>query len=133
MTIFPFLHQSVGFPNLRLRQVSFGFSGISFSAVQTEPEICLREIQWNSMPFPVKVSQVISSLASATHVWNVLCRHSKPFGGKPIVLLYPFADLVFLPQNNLRIGVASFSSFPIPFQCQFTVYGSKPVVLVSEP
>ena len=80
----------------------FGVSGISFRAVQTEPEIRLYIILRNSAPVHIEETQSIPSLACATQVWNVLCCFSIPFGSEPKALFNTFAVFVFLSQFDIK-------------------------------
>jgi len=75
---------------------------------------------------------LISSLACATQVWNVLCRFSIPFGGELKVLFNAFSVFVFLSEFNLGIGITTFSGLPIPLDCFFHIRSSKPVPFIGD-
>jgi hypothetical protein len=72
------------------------------------------------------------SLACTAQIWNVLRSVSEPFGSKFVILLPTFAIFIFLPQYDLRIGIARFSRPSIPLQGQLGVHGTEPILLIRE-
>jgi hypothetical protein len=117
MLLFPLFDQSLNSANLWRAQMFAGLCGIFFRTSQTKPKICLYIILRNPAPFHVEESQLTSSFACGSEVWNMLCSSSIPFGCQLEILFDALAIFVPVSQFNLCNGITTFGCLLVPLYC----------------
>jgi hypothetical protein len=72
VSVSPLLGHSLSLQDLSGRHLSFCIEKICLRAGQTEPHVRVNKLFWNCQTFQIEKAQIVSTLACAAGVWNVL-------------------------------------------------------------
>jgi hypothetical protein len=130
VSVSPLLGHSLSLQNLSRRHLSFCIEKIYLRAGPAEPHVRVNKVFWNSQTIQIEKAQIVSTLACAAEVWNVLGGFTVPLSSHNVVLLHSLSIFVHLFKADLSIWVALRGTLPRPFQRLLKISFSKSPLLI---